>query len=392
MEPVGEWMNLELQPLPNGSALQDFLLGTNSFAGVEFDIRLNGSSTLPQRLSYRLRFPGEQRSQFTVGHSWQTDRRWGSRPDGGARFAEESDGGPSPGYFREGFLTLQHFIFKSFAQQFKTIPDPIPDVYLQRFPYPPFREDSFPSSLTTFLPISVMLAFIYPCISIVKNILFEKEKQIKEAMKIMGLQNWVLWTSWFVKCFVFTQISIGLVVLFLKVPWYSTPNVSVLTYSDAGVIWLIFFVYGISIITFSFMLSTLFSKANSGGAVAAIIWFLAFAPYIIMVQDYRNLTVSQKLGSALLLNSAIGFAMRLVGVYEGTTQGVQWSTLFHDSDVDDINIGQMMLMLLGNAAIYMLITLYIEQVFPGDFGLAQPWYFFVTKRFWCGERPSSDGN
>uniref|UniRef100_A0A182TFV1 ABC transporter domain-containing protein n=1 Tax=Anopheles melas TaxID=34690 RepID=A0A182TFV1_9DIPT len=390
MEPVGEWMNLELQPLPNGSALQDFLLGTNSFAGVEFDIRLNGSSTLPQRLNYRLRFPGEQRSQFTVGHSWQTDRRWGSRPDGGARFAEESDGGPSPGYFREGFLTLQHFIFKSFAQQFKTIPDPIPDVYLQRFPYPPFREDSFPSSLTTFLPISVMLAFIYPCISIVKNILFEKEKQIKEAMKIMGLQNWVLWTSWFVKCFVFTQISIGLVVLFLKVPWYSTPNVSVLTYSDAGVIWLIFFVYGISIITFSFMLSTLFSKANSGGAVAAIIWFLAFAPYIIMVQDYRNLTVSQKLGSALLLNSAIGFAMRLVGVYEGTTQGVQWSTLFHDSDVDDINIGQMLLMLLGNAAIYMLITLYIEQVFPGDFGLAQPWYFFVTKRFWCGERPSSD--
>ncbi|XP_035897988.1 ATP-binding cassette sub-family A member 3-like [Anopheles stephensi] len=390
MGPVGEWMNMEVQGLPNGSALQDFLLGTSAFAGVEFDIRLNASSILPQRLNYRLRFPGEQRAQFTVGHSWQTDRRWGSRPDGGARFAEDSDGGPSPGYFREGFLTLQHYIFKAFLEQVKTIEDPVPDVYLQRFPYPPFREDSFPSSLTTFLPISVMLAFIYPCISIVKNILFEKEKQIKEAMKIMGLQNWVLWSSWFVKCFVFTQISVILVVLFLKVPWYSTPNVSVLTYSDWGCIWLIFFVYGIAIITFSFMLSTLFSKANSGGAVAAIIWFLAFAPYIIMVQDYRNLTVSQKLGSSLLLNSAIGFAMRLVGVYEGTTQGVQWSTLFHDSDVDDINIGQMLLMLLGDAAIYMLIALYIEQVFPGDFGLAQPWYFFVTKRFWCGERVASD--
>uniref|UniRef100_A0A240PML2 ABC transporter domain-containing protein n=1 Tax=Anopheles atroparvus TaxID=41427 RepID=A0A240PML2_ANOAO len=389
MEPVGEWANLNVQPLPNGTTLQNFLRATNAFAGVEFDPRLNRSGALPRQLNYRLRFPGEQRAQFTIGHSWQTHRRWGPRADGGARFAEHSDGGPSPGYFREGFLSIQHFIFRSFAELHKTIPDPVPDVYLQRFPYPPFREDSFPSSLTTFLPISVMLAFIYPCISIVKSILFEKEKQIKEAMKIMGLQNWVLWSSWFVKCFLFIQISIGLVVLFLKVPWYSTPHVSVLTYSDWGVIWLIFFVYGISIITFSFMLSTLFSKANSGGAVAAIIWFLAFAPYIIMVQDYRNMTVSQKLGSSLLLNSAIGFAMRLVGEYEGSTRGVQWSTLFHDSDLDDINVGQMLLMLLGNAAIYMLLALYIEQVFPGDFGLAQPWYFPLTKRFWCGERPVS---
>ncbi|XP_035791057.1 ATP-binding cassette sub-family A member 3-like [Anopheles albimanus] len=389
MEPVGRWANMNVRGFGNGTALQNFLLVSNAFAGIEFDIRLNRSVTLPSQLSYRLRFPGEQRAQFVVGHSWQTDRRWGGRADGGARFSEDSDGGPSPGYFREGFLSLQHFIFKAYAEQLKVIDEPVPDVYLQRFPYPPFREDSFPASLTTFLPISVMLAFIYPCISIVKNILFEKEKQIKEAMKIMGLRNWVLWSSWFVKCFIFTQISIGLVVLFLKVPWYSTPYVSVLTYSDWSVIWLIFAIYGIAIITFSFMLSTLFSKANSGGAVAAIIWFLAFAPYIIMVQDYRNLTVSQKLGASLLLNSAIGFAMRLVGVYEGTTTGVQWSTLFHDSDVDDINIGQLLLMLLGDAAIYMLIALYIEQVFPGDFGLAQPWYFPVTKRFWCGERPVS---
>ncbi|XP_058060642.1 phospholipid-transporting ATPase ABCA1-like [Anopheles bellator] len=387
MQPIGGWTELNVVAFPNGTMLHNFLLASNAFAGIEFDIRLNQSTTLPRHLSYRLRFPGEQRAQFVVGHSWQTDRRWGGRADGGARFSEDSDGGPSPGYFREGFLSIQHFIFKAFAERIKVIAEPVPDVYLQRFPYPPFREDSFPSSLTTFLPISVMLAFIYPCISIVKSILFEKEKQIKEAMKIMGLRNWVLWSTWFVKCFVFTQISVCLVVVFLKVPWYSTPHVSVLTHSDWSAVWLIFAVYGIAIITFSFLLSTLFSKANSGGAVAAIVWFLAFAPYIIMVQDYRNLSVPQKLGSSLLLNSAIGFAMRLVGVYEGAAIGVQWSTLFHDSPFDDINIGQMLLMLLGDAAIYMLLALYIEQVFPGDFGLAQPWYFPITRRFWCGERP-----
>lgn len=387
MLPVAEWAELQLESFSSSNEMQHFLMASNSFVGVQFDERYAELSSLPKKLNYTLRFPGELRAQFGITHTWRTNSRFSSRPDGGARFFTYDDGGPSPGYFREGFLSIQHFIFKSFVASVKVLEQEVPDVIVQRFPYPPFLDDNFPSSLTTFLPISVMLAFIYPCISIVKSIIFEKEKQIKEAMKIMGMSNWILWCSWFVKCLIFIIISISLVVLFLKVPWYSTPDVSVLTHSDWGVIWLFFFIYGIAIITFSFMLSTLFSKANSGGAVAAIIWFLAFAPFAVMDQDYASLSVSDKLAASLLLNTAIGFGLRLIGVYEGTTEGMQWSTLFHDSDVDNINLGMIMLMLLADSVIYLLLALYIEQVFPGDFGLAEPWYFPVSKRFWFGDAP-----
>ncbi|XP_055596640.1 phospholipid-transporting ATPase ABCA1-like [Uranotaenia lowii] len=388
MEPVGQMAQLETRGFPTAEEMQYFLMASNAFVGVQFDERHIKSTAPPRFLNYTMRFPGELRAQFGITHTWRTNARFASRPDGGARFYRYSDGGPSPGYFREGFLSIQHFIFKSFVERVKQIQDQtVPDVILQRFPYPPFLEDSFPSSLTTFLPISVMLAFIYPCISIVKSILFEKEKQIKEAMKIMGLSNWILWSTWFVKCLVFIIISVSLVVLFLKVPWYRTPNVSVLTHSDWGVLWLFFFIYGIALITFSFMLSTIFSKANSGGAVAAVIWFLAFAPFAVMDQDYGRLSASDKLAASLLLNSALGFGLRLIGVYEGLTLGMQWSTLFHDSDVDNINLGSIMLMLLADAVIYMIIALYIEQVFPGEFGLAEPWYFPFSKRYWLGETP-----
>ncbi|XP_039428969.1 phospholipid-transporting ATPase ABCA1-like [Culex pipiens pallens] len=390
MEPVGRRTEMNVQGFASAQDMQNFLMASHAFVGVQFDEHYEQLTSLPTRLSYTLRFPGELRAQFGITHAWRTNSRFASRPDGGARFYRYDDGGPSPGYFREGFLSIQHFIFRAFLEAKKTVNKELPEVHVQRFPYPPFLEDSFPSSLTTFLPISVMLAFIYPCISIVKSVLFEKEKQIKEAMKIMGLSNWILWSSWFVKSLFFIVISVSLVVLFLNVPWYSTPDVSVLTHSDAGVIWLFFFIYGIAIITFSFMLSTLFSKANSGGAVAAVIWFIAFAPYAVMDQDYGSLSASDKLAASLLLNTAIGFGLRLIGVYEGTTQGMQWSTLFHDSDVDNINLGSIMLMLLADAVIYMLIALYVEQVFPGDFGLAQPWYFPVSKRFWFGESPTKD--
>ena len=41
-------------------------------------------------------------------------------------------------------------------------------------------------------------------------------------------------------------------------------------------------------------------------------------------------------------------------------------------------------MLLIDAALYGLLAWYIEAVFPGQYGIARPWYFFVTKSYWFG--------
>jgi len=64
-----------------------------------------------------------------------------------------------------------------------------------------------------------------------------------------------------------------------------------------------------------------------------------------------------------------------------------------------------MYMLLVDAAIYGVITWYVEAVFPGEqiknsvlnylltklclnkgeYGVPKPWYFFVMKSYWCGK-------
>lgn len=41
--------------------------------------------------------------------------------------------------------------------------------------------------LQTLVSLFILLSFVYPCINIVKYVTTEKEKQLKEAMKIMGL-------------------------------------------------------------------------------------------------------------------------------------------------------------------------------------------------------------
>lgn len=58
---------------------------------------------------------------------------------------------------------------------------------LQKFPYPPFVFDILLQGLQTLVSLFILLSFVYPCINIIKYITTEKEKQLKEAMKIMGL-------------------------------------------------------------------------------------------------------------------------------------------------------------------------------------------------------------
>lgn len=55
---------------------------------------------------------------------------------------------------------------------------------------PAFILDPLHAGLQAGLPVFILLCFVYPCINIIKYITTEKEKQLKEAMKIMGLDRY----------------------------------------------------------------------------------------------------------------------------------------------------------------------------------------------------------
>lgn len=58
--------------------------------------------------------------------------------------------------------------------------------------------------------------------------------------------------------------------------------------------------------------------------------------------------------------------------------GVQWRDLLSPVNVDDdFSFGQVLGMLLLDSILYGLVTWYVEAVLPGQFGVPQPWYFFI---------------
>ena len=67
------------------------------------------------------------------------------------------------------------------------------------------------------MPLFMTLAWMFSVAIILKSVVYEKEARLKETMRIMGLNNGILWCSWFISSLVPLLISAGLLVLVLKV-------------------------------------------------------------------------------------------------------------------------------------------------------------------------------
>ncbi|EPY88960.1 ATP-binding cassette sub-family A member 3-like protein [Camelus ferus] len=309
-------------------------------------------------------------------------------------------------YIREGFLAMQHAVDRAIMQYhantstrqlFEKL-----TVIAKRFPYPPFISDPFLVAIQYQLPLLLMLSFTYTSLTIIRAVVQEKERKLKvprgvlgfetswvqaqcgcrvvvscilssggvgsrvpgpqeqEYMRMMGLSGWLHWTAWFLLFFLFLLIVVSFMTLLFCVK--VKKDVAVLAHSDPSLVLVFLACFAISSISFSFMVSTFFSKANMAAAIGSFLYFFTYIPYFFVAPRYNWMTLSQKLFSCLLSNVAMAMGAQLIGKFEAKVLG----------------------MLLLDSVLYGLVTWYVEAVLPGQFGVAQPWYFFIMPSYWCG--------
>lgn len=80
-----------------------------------------------------------------------------------------------------------------------------------------FLSHSFLRVMSRSMPLFMTLAWMYSVAIIIKGVVYEKEARLKETMRIMGLNNGILWLSWFISSLIPLLISAGLLVMLLKV-------------------------------------------------------------------------------------------------------------------------------------------------------------------------------
>lgn len=79
----------------------------------------------------------------------------------------------------------------------------------------------------------------------------------------------------------------------------------------------------------------------------------------------------------------MGIGSLILSMWESEHVGLQWWNLFEAASPDDnLSFFHVLLMFLVNSVVYFLIALYIQNVFPGEFGIPKKWYFFVELDYW----------
>ncbi|XP_074552265.1 phospholipid-transporting ATPase ABCA3 [Halichoeres trimaculatus] len=349
---------------------------------------------LPAKVSYHLRFtftprnaPPKEKSELNPNSDldWHTLSLFPLFQLPGPREQYDKEGG-TPGYYREGFLAVQHAVDRAIMMSYnRAAASPLLRqirVVLSRFPYPAFIYDVFILAIQNQMPLLLVLSFTYPSLNIVRAVVQEKERKLKEYMRMMGLSNWLHWSAWFLMFFLFLSISVFLVTLLLCIQ--VSPNGAVLSYSDPTLVFVFLLVFAVATINFSFMISTFFSRANVAAAAGGFIYFMSYLPYLFLWPRYDLLSHAQKVSACLISNVAMAMGAQLIGMFEGKGTGIQWSNMFDSVTVDDdFSMAQVLGLLLFDAVLYGLVAWYMEAVFPGEYGVPLPSYFFALPSYWC---------
>ncbi|PVD22915.1 hypothetical protein C0Q70_16175 [Pomacea canaliculata] len=283
-----------------------------------------------------------------------------------------------------GFVYLQHLIGMSIIKKWK--PDPVLNVsywLINRMPFPPYKEDKMAMLIDIVYPNLMLIFILISVVTMVREVVLEKEEKLKEFMKVMGVTETAIWMAWFLQFFLYLMVASVADVIFLCVGvGVETPA---LPYSSPSLILVFFMCYSVCVILFSFFISTLVSQANIGAAIAGLVFFLTFLPASLADTSDPTMT-NQKLALCLFFNTAMALGLKVISYHESTGLGMKWSNVAEATGFHSI-----LLMLLLDTLIFAVLAWYISNVHPGEYGVARPWYFPCQRSYWCGEEtePSS---
>ncbi|XP_044267018.1 phospholipid-transporting ATPase ABCA1-like [Tribolium madens] len=354
-----------------------------SFA-LQMDDKLLGVdkiNDLPGNIEIYLRLPSEDH-KTSQKDEWFTNLLYPVVQVGPRSFGEANGG--EPGYGKRGFLYLQQTVTFSFINLAENSTQNL-DILLNRFPNPAWKENAVNLKLIQVVSaLFIVMAFMINVNNIVTQVATEKETQLKEYMKIMGLSAWIHWLSWlFWSLFVLTLVIIILVIA-LKVKIMSR---AVFVYTDVTVLFTLLVLYGCSLITFCFLVCSIFQKAIIATIVAVIVMLAACMAPNLLLEKNDIIPQSTKIAMSLLSPSAAFFGLIIMFQFEAKEEGSHWSNLFQSTIPDDLTVGAVFLILIFDTILYMLFALYFEAIIPGEFSIAKPWNFPFTRSFWCGTPP-----
>ncbi|CAH8265610.1 unnamed protein product [Arabidopsis lyrata] len=297
---------------------------------------------------------------------------------------------PTMQYSFSGFLTLQQVVdsFIIFASQ-QNIDLPLshsnlgsalsfelpwtlfsPSVIrMVPFPTREYTDDEFQSIVKSVMGLLYLLGFLFPISRLISYSVFEKEQKIREGLYMMGLKDEIFHLSWFITYALQFALCSGIIT--------ACTMGSLFKYSDKTLVFTYFFLFGLSAIMLSFMISTFFTRAKTAVAVGTLTFLGAFFPYYTVNDESVSMVL--KVVASLLSPTAFALGSINFADYERAHVGLRWSNIWRASS--GVSFFVCLLMMLLDSILYCALGLYLDKVLPRENGVRYPWNFIFSKCF-----------
>uniref|UniRef100_A0AAQ5YHZ4 ABC transporter domain-containing protein n=1 Tax=Amphiprion ocellaris TaxID=80972 RepID=A0AAQ5YHZ4_AMPOC len=354
-------------PLPNEDAVTyralDLLEDSKFWAGLVFANMHSWTTNVPPHVQFKIRMDIDVVERTNK----VKDRYWDPGP--------RADPMEDLRYVWGGFAYLQDIIEHGIIKTQTGKEWPL-GVYLQQIPYPCYVDDLFMLTLNRCFPIFMVLAWVYSVSMIVKSIVLEKELRLKETLKAMGVTNSVIWSTWFIDSFIMMGTSTALLTTIIM-------GGRVLNYSNPIILFLFLLTFTTATIMQCFLLSVFFNQANLAAACCGIIYFTLYLPHIFCFAWQDRLTKDMKLLVSLLSQVAFGFGTEYLSRYEEQGLGLQWNNIQTSPlEGDEFSFLTSICMMGLDTVLYGVLAWYLDNVFPGQYGIGRPFYFPFLPCYW----------
>ncbi|KAL9264205.1 ABC transporter A family member 1-like protein [Drosera capensis] len=189
------------------------------------------------------------------------------------------------------------------------------------FPTREYTDDEFQSIVKTVMGVLYLLGFLYPISRLISYSVLEK-----------------------------FAVCSGIITL-------CTVD-SLFKYSDKSVVFAYFFLFGLSAIMLSFLISTFFTRAKTAVAVGTLSFLGAFFPYYT-VND-PAVPMIWKVVASMLSPTAFALGSINFADYERAHVGLRWSNLWRESS--GVNFLVCLLMMIVDSVLYCGIGFYLDKV------------------------------
>ena len=244
-------------------------------------------------------------------------------------------------------------------------------IQLLPMPIDPWRKSDFYKVVKNLFALVYLLLFMYSVFGVIATLVEEKETRVRELLRMMSVQNPAIVCSWYLT---YGAIFASLNVLVVSLSALGD-GVGLFAYSSVPLLFLFFFLFAISAISYAYMVHTFFDQAKTGGVVGMLVFFASYFCYTAFRSEETPVVVKKAI--SWLSPCSFAYGIDQLVKREEFEQGVQTSNWHEplEGRWSGISFAEVCIQLFIDAVVYTLLGFYLEQVLPKAYGIRRSVWF-----------------